>query len=286
LQYAHGLAAGEFIQPFLNRPQDLSTAAGERILSALWVTGVVGWGFWTREGRWLAVVFVSTLLPLLVVYTSGRYLYLPSVGYCALLGLAIDRIPPRLEGKLARAAVFSLMVLLPAARLYARFEALPRQVGFGIERGGLRTLLDAGLGLDAGRPLVLLDFPGTWFEAQFTAPTLAVVEDVPLRKLQFLTRTGGASSSPTLTARVLDEHSLELWRSGAALIGHDPTFDFDPAYLPRGTSVRRAGYSVTVTEAAAGTPVRAHVRFDAPLSELRIHAFPGARLHRAAPMMP
>jgi hypothetical protein len=282
LQYAHGLAAGQFIQPFLNTPDQLAGAEAERVLSTLWVSGLLTWGVATREGRWLASLFAITLLPLLLVYTSGRYLYLPTIGYCGLLGLAIDRLPRSLEGKLARTALATLMIALPALRLGERFAHLPRAAAFGLQRPGVRALAASGLDLSSERPLFLLEFPGTWFEMQFAAVALARGAELPA--LHFLTaRPATARAALTLTARVLDDHTLELSREGAPLNPYDPGFDFDHTWLARGASVRRAGYTVEVLEAEGGRPLRARVRFDVALSAAQLHAFPGARIVSAPP---
>jgi hypothetical protein len=282
LQYADGLAAGHLVLPFLSGPAELAEGSFGLGLSASWVALLLAWGLGRREGRWFAIQLLITLMPMLILYTSGRYLYIPSLGYCALLGLAIDgcaRRPGKVTALVLAAAAASLFVLRPAFALVETSARVPGQYALGLQKRGLRALLAAGpppAEANDGRPLFLLDFPGDWLEMQFASAAVAVHRQAEPEAFIFLTTW--QPGTPRLTARTVDARTIELWRGGAPLVAHDAAHDFDLAPLGPGDRAERRGYAVTVTETAGGVPTRASVRFDQPLMRTRLFAFPSASL--------
>jgi hypothetical protein len=280
LQYAGGLALGEFVMPFLGAPADLKGDVVALAFALLWVCGLMVWGWRRREGQWFVLLFVTTLLPMLVLYTSGRYLYLPSAGYCALLGLAIERSAVAgvgwLQRRLLPTVIAVLFVVVPGVRLADTSARIPSQYRFGLQRAALRSFGDVPL--QAGRRTFLLDFPGDWFERQFAAGALAVAQGGPPPALAYLTaRDPARSGAPALVARPVDARTVELWRGGAPLIHYDAVHDFEPAPLPPGARVVRPGFAVTVLEAIGGQPTRARVEL---LDDAFFYAFPPATLQR------
>jgi hypothetical protein len=281
LQYAGGLALGEFVMPFLGAPGDLKGDTVALVFALFWVCGLLVWGWRRRDGRWFVLLFLTTLLPMLALYTSGRYLYLPSVGYCALLGLAIERCAVagvgRVQRQLLPAAMAALFIVVPGVRLADTAASIPSRYRFGLQRAALRAFADVPL--QGGRRTLLLDFPGEWFERQFAAGALAVAQGGPPPDLAYLTaRSASLSDAPPLVARPVDARTVELWRGGAPLIHYDAVHDFEPAPLPPGARVLRPGFAVTVLESnAVGQPTRARVEL---LDDALFYAFPPATMLR------
>lgn len=277
--YAASLVTGVWVAPFLEGPSAVVAAVGvpELVLGllALSVACVVG-GRRSGPGRWFVLLGVVSLVPLVPLYTSARYLFLPSVAWCGLLGLAARACAApgtRAWARRAGAAALVLLVAVPAARNRDALAAMMPTGGGPTRSQRLASWFEeSGLALDPTRPLFLLEFPGPWYEAQFLPFVLGVELGRELPPIHVLTMAPWRAVRPLEAVRI-DAASLELWR-GERFGDHDPLhvgvpgMDFDQRRFDGAAVIDEAGYRVQVRGTSGPFAARIRVLFDRPLEEV------------------
>lgn len=195
---AIGLATplAPFLQPdeFANFNRVAGTVVGASVVGLVVLTGLR-----SRRGVAMIAFGVLTWLPTLPVYVSERYLYLPSIALCALVGETVRRGLPlwstRANGSTERQAdggagswihrgvrfvpwVFAALVVVHAyvhARTLEgkhRYISLQPRAGWGVAhalRNVRQDLENAG-----SMRLLVVDFPGDVVHAQFFEDQLRV----------------------------------------------------------------------------------------------------------------
>jgi hypothetical protein len=286
LQYAVSLVAGLPCAVFLADVGELRAnleTLFERAPGLGWLAGSAGawlavgaagtvallaFGLRERRGRFFVAWFVVLLVPMLPLYSTGRYLYLPGFGWCGLLALAGAALARR---ALPLAVVFWVLALLPQAaqcRMILGFAPL-RPPAVTLAETIAQRLRDSGLDLASGAPIWVVDLPVTWIEIQFLAPILNV-ELAGAPPVRLLCKGPIEPGSGLAEVTRVDPHTVELGRAPAAL--HQTTaVDFDQRPVREGECIRASDCEVTVLAADAQQRAqRVRVRFARPLAELQL----------------
>lgn len=240
----------------------------------LLVLGVAGCGAlltlgaFDRRGRFFVVWFLVLLLPLLPLYSTGRYLYLPGFGWCGLLALAGAALARR--SRVLAVLLWSVAVLPQAAqcRVILTFPP-PRPPAVTLSETIAHRLRDSRLDLTRNASIYLVDLPVSWIEIQFLAPILHV--ELPGAPAVRVLCKGPLQAGRGLAEITrVDAQTIELARPDSAIHQTAPV-DFDQRILQRDDRIREADYEVTVLAAdAAGRAQRVRIRFDRPLDALQL----------------
>lgn len=285
LLYAVMLVTGDAGATFLTGWEELRTLTHDVWIwvSAAVVLGLVGWGWRTRAGRVCAVVFVTMLVPMLMLYSTGRYLYLPSLGWCGLVGLAFTslRAPARVPAVLG----FLAVVGLQAVQHRAVLSGTPRwEPGRGIADVIVDVFRSTDLDLESERSVYLLDAPLTWLEIQFLEDMLFVKLSEQAPPIRVLCKAPIPPGSGQVVVRRRGEQAVDLRRPRGVLNAPHPHGDFAAAGLQPGQEIVEDGHRVTVMEVEEGRATRVRVRFDAALDGVQLGRFEptptGFRLRR------
>jgi hypothetical protein len=201
---------------------------------------IAAWGL-----GWMGI----TLLPVVMLPVGEHFLYLPSLGYCILVG---SQLPPSWEGTDARArramAVVGGFVLL---------VCLGRTIFVGlVERSSLRTVEEAAAALDRtpdAKLLLVADLPA--------GASLAFELAVSFARQGRSAKVGMLSIAPTLTAggssasvvTIAPPDRLILRREDGFLHSYIERALAGPrTSFQKGESFERDGYTVTVLDAPEG----------------------------------
>jgi hypothetical protein len=215
----------------------------------------VFWGTLTRTANartrawglgWMGV----TLLPVLALTVGEHFLYLPSIGYCVLVGSQLPQAAAEVDRSMRRGLMWTAVgVLVVALVRTILFDA-----GAAVAN---RSVEDAVAALDrdeAAKTLLVIDVPAG---ASLTFP-YAVHLARPGRPLDvetlsiapYLLSGSGAGSSVDFSAG----NRLEL-RRDAGFLGSYIERALEGPHVPfrSGETVERSAYTVTVLDAPAGT---------------------------------
>ncbi|RMG45513.1 MAG: hypothetical protein D6719_00190 [Candidatus Dadabacteria bacterium] len=276
LQYITGLSLGTYIKPFLNDASSFFSTVPlwQIIISTIWFIFLLTFALKKRTGIFFAVFFVVFLFPLLPLYSTARYLYLPSVGYCGLLALVFNTLQHRQQAfrMPVLALVIILFLLIPAFKLYIVLEDQPRQMSQPETRAEryastFKTKLNQ---LINTAPVYILDFPGSWYEIQFLPAVLKVLVPELKSNIFILTRFSERSPDAITGIKVLSENTIEIYRDTLPLYDPEPQEDFDEQRLTPGESIKRPGYTFTVLETKDDKVIKARVTFPVTLRELNL----------------
>jgi len=281
LQYCLGLAAGIPVIPFVARLSDFAHGLSP---AWLWAAGLLVPGLFlcaarTSLGRWFGVLFLVTLLPLLPLYSSGRYLYLPSFAWCGALGILAGGLP-RLRKSLPRnagRALLAALVVLPAGIHYRALSRRPVPGGYLRKAPSAERIREEFQPvverIQDGRPVFLLDFPFLWIEVQFLQPSLEEMFDRELPPVRVLTQAPFHPKYGSTRVHRIDARTLELVRGGFPLHDPKPGLEFDPRKVPAGVRIEEEGYEAEVLEAKDGQAVRLRVHFPEDLAGISLWRF-------------
>jgi hypothetical protein len=196
---------------------------------------------------WSLGWMVLTLLPVATLTVAEHFLYLPSVGYCILVGSQVPRSPADVAAAARRPmAIVGVLVLVIALVRTWLFD--------GAARDGARAIERAAIALDhapAAETLLVANLPAAASLA-FPQAVRAARPDRDVRT-EILSITSSLRSRPTDPAlvtfsppdRFVVRREEPLLRSyiERALLGPRPPFQV-------GERIERSGYSVRVTDAA------------------------------------
>jgi len=265
-EYVSGLTLGTLIEPFLiNREQLLhDTGLPQLIVSGVIFAAIFYWGWKDRLGRWFIFVFLILLAPLLVLYSSARYLYLPSFCYCGLLVPLFDKLIHNRRYFLLAASI-AVLVIVPGVqnvRQISLFTQLSPTAEEQARNLAASPMLAAGKNAAA---LFLVDFQLDWLANQFLQPTMEVVSGQTIPPLSVLTVNHGAERPAHI--QQVDSHTIEIDRRGGFLYNPDHVVDVDERTVTDGMTIRRSQYTVQILESKNGRATRISVRFDKALSQ-------------------
>lgn len=270
VQYFSSLSVGTTVQPFLNNAWELFNRVG---IWELWL-GVVAFivillsGFVSKKGVWLGFVVLLTLAPLLPLYSSARYLYLPSIGYCAVLGLLLGKLFS--SSGSTKYVLFPLVCLfflvVPALRLLLIYENFPKELTAKKTPAQYYAQLfkASDLALEPKRPVFLVDFPGNWATMQFfpdaldilledSLPPFFVLSQLPPKERDSFTKLKREAGGSIILSR-----AKGLFRTASNRgIG-----SFEPRALFVGDLIDKEIYQVEVLKIDEGVSQKIKVKFD------------------------
>ncbi len=248
--------------PFWRTHPLLLVAAGALVVRIFWVTvqRSPGWATPAWGLGWMGL----TILPVMALTVGEHFLYLPSMGYCVLVGSQLPRSPEAVDQAMRKGllgtAIAVLAVLLVRTVLFdaGAFKAdrAIAEVVAALDRApSAKTVLVADLPAAAS-----LTFP-------FAVHQARPERDVKLETLSIspaLFRSGGPSSA-TFVAR----DRLEFERDGGFLTSYiERALEGPPQPFHPGQTVERSTYTVTVQDAPAGTLRSFAVRLHDPETTL------------------
>lgn len=225
--YSGNLFAAEATVPFADA-QTVSMVHHPAVLICGWVLfGAIAWILRRDRRFWLFLLLGAlTWLPTSFVYLSERYLYLPSVAYVGILGLAVLNFPK---------VVNWLSLLLVAYAAFQSAKLFERHAVIAQQPGSVEEMLHQ---LGPVRPqiqndvrLLLVNTPGLFVRAQFMQEILRVVLDHPGLEVGVLTMMPGQNGTE--------------WRAG------DP-----PPLMGAGVQVRQSASRELVLSGRSGTIIQ------------------------------
>jgi hypothetical protein len=214
-----------------------------------------------------------TILPVLALTVGEHFLYLPSMGYCILVGSqvprsasAVDRTMRKglLGTAMAVVAILVVRTVLFDSGAYKADRALHETVEAIDHFPGAKTVLMADLPATAS-----LTFP--YAVRQLRPETQASIETLSISPSLLTGDTGSSSASFVAPDRV------ELERDGGFLTSYiERALEGPPRAFRPGQTFERSTYTVTVLDAPAGTLRSFAVRLHDPESTLVLGNVGGA----------
>ena len=198
--------------------------------------GVAAWGL-----GWMAV----TVLPVMMLTVGEHFLYLPSMGYCLLVGSQLPAAPSAIDGKQRRAlAIVAALVMAVCFGRTAMFYAFSRSAA--------RAIDEAVIAIDRApqdKLLLVVDLPASAALAFPHAVRLARPErSLDVEMLSLLPRVmPDADDLSAVTFPAPDR--VELRRGNGYLDSYlERALEGPPVAFRAGQIIERPGYRVTVLE--------------------------------------
>lgn len=249
--------------PFWKAHPLLLVAFGALIVRIFWVTvqrapdrATRAWGL-----GWMGI----TILPVLSLTVGEHFLYLPSIGYCILVGSQIPRETGAIDAALRKGLLVTAIGVL--AVLLVR-TVLFDSGAYKADRA-ISEVTDALDHAPAAQTVLVADLPAT---ASLTFPyalrQLRPDRSLRVETLSVSTALVSGDTGPSSASFVAPDR-LELRRAGGFLQSYieralqGPAVDFHP-----GEVFERSTYTVTVTDAHAGTLRSFAVRLHDPANTL------------------
>lgn len=274
LQYGQGITTGFFIEPFLAQPAVFLTKLGavELALGAFSLMLVIFCGLKFPRARIYLCFFLVPLLAILPLYSSARYLYAPSFGYCGILGVMLEKLFKN-RHILISLLLLGILVALPAARLRRQLDTC---AGGDVARpeAHITKLIDS-LALDDEKikAAYFLDFPFSWLQNQFLQSTVEQMLGKKLPRLVVLTRASPRSEPGPTQVKFIDEQTLELSRGEKLLYEPDPYKDFAPRLVQTSEQIEERDYTVSVKDSVDSQATRIIVQIKAGAKEYKLFRF-------------
>ena len=271
-EYVTALVSGHHTAPFVT---DLAQAWERNrlwlVASPIAFAGVLWCSRRSAPARFGLTLLVLPLVPMLFVYGSTRYLYIPSLGYCIIVGVVAARAAARSR---SLAMLWTAVAVgLPAGMHVAFLIAVPASATSPTHSQHIvRGLDQSPLDLSGDRPVFLLDFHMDWIAVQFLPQTAEIVLDHPVPPISVLTRIPADGVDRPVELTRIDRHTVRLSRDGRPLLLPDAP-DFDPRTVSVGERIRESGYELEIIEAIEGRPTTVQIRFDLPLEQLQFARF-------------
>ncbi|MCP5042132.1 MAG: hypothetical protein GY944_13965 [bacterium] len=273
LQYCQSLVTGWPVRAFLTDFEQLleGSSAWLLALSGIAVIAILAWGWRRPTGRFFAAAFLLTLVPILPLYSSDRYLYLASLYWCGLIALASSALAA--HSRLLTVA-FAITAIAPqAVQLNSSISALPRPEQ---RRDNAAVIVDmvrnGEIDMSSDRPIYLIDAPFRWLPMQFMQDVLDVEFEPGSPRIHVLCRSPQVDANGYANLHKVDDYTLEIRRPNERLIIPDPISDLEQRDVRVGETFTEATYTVTVTEVQASHAKGIRVRFDRPLVDLQLIA--------------
>ncbi|MGH7269413.1 MAG: hypothetical protein ACREJ3_03200 [Polyangiaceae bacterium] len=223
---------------------------------------IAAWGL-----GWMGI----TLLPVATLTVGEHFLYLPSVGYCILVGSQLPADAARIDAKARRALaiVGSLVVIVCLVRT-TMFTDLSRTSSRAIDETA--SLLD---GSPAATLLLMDDLPAAAALAFPHAIKLArPARSVKVEILSLLPRVVPNASDRSIVTFSSPEH-LEIRRRGGFLHSYlERAFEGPHIPFRAGQVIDRGGYTVTILDVSGGHIDRFGVHLADPAHTLVLRSTP------------
>ncbi|MEZ5990068.1 MAG: hypothetical protein R3F30_13260 [Planctomycetota bacterium] len=247
-----------------------------------------------RDGRlwFFAAVALLCWLPTCFVYVSERYLYLPSLGFVGLLGLAAAGLERRGYGVAVR-LVLALWILHQGWWLNRKHEEITT-LPFGPARIE-QQLAAMRPSVPRGARVLALNLPGDWLQAQFFEAQCRVQLGDPALAVDVLTLMPGQKQypAPDLPPRPMGlgeevvrrgPRSFELRGTVLDDAGHRaPVMERDAPFpwadLTTGAKAGARDIEVEVLQGTATAATRLLFRLPRPLEDYTILLWEPSRVH-------
>jgi hypothetical protein len=194
---------------------------------------------------WMAI----TLLPVATLTVGEHFLFLPSIGYCILVGSQLPPSGAAIDGRARRALAYTgLAVLAVALFRTALFDA-----GAAVAERSVKQAVAALDGNETAETLLVVDVSAA---ASLTFP-YAVHLSRPDRHVDVETLSIApallSTSAPASQVDVSPPDRLELHREGGFLRSYiERALEGPGVSFARGQKVERSAYTVTVLDAPEG----------------------------------
>lgn len=270
LQYVSGLSFDTMVHAFLVIPEKLYNRLNyiQIAIAIMWLPIILIFGYLIPKIRWLIAILLVTLVPLLPLYSSSRYLYIPSFAYLILISM-LARYLWEKKGVVYKAIFISVIIthlLIPSLGYLSRGYGISAHLGKEIfnSKNIATKFLRADLPLPY-QSLFVFEFPFDWLSAQFLDSIIAIEIGDNLPSARILTRSYAFKNAAQLRMLKLDDYTLRLWREGAPLIIDEVPVDFIQAKLAVGETIRRGPIKVTALAHHKALVSDAKFKFELPL---------------------
>lgn len=280
LSYVSGMATGKNIFPF-GQPLELrinAIGAFEIILALIWLGAVSSSVYHLKRKAACLLAVGLSVVPLLFLYCSARYLYLPSMGLIGLATFTLSKLADsaQLRFKIVAAFGFIFFGILPILRLSEAMYRLP--ISYSKDPFNPAFLVRGLVETKASSKIVITGFTGDWITLQFLPDSFAVLNDSPRPAITTLAVLDDESKLKTLSINPVSDRSLIVSRTDDGPL-YEPSRlripPFPPPFLTRGTTLRKPGALFTVLEERNGVPTKLLVEFPTSISEYDLRAISG-----------
>jgi hypothetical protein len=247
LQYLTGLISGSFIVSFLMSSKEFIERDGwiEILLAALISLSLLIPLVRFPISRWLVACFAVTFAPMLLLYSTGRYLYIPALFSTALLGMLCQHVIS-IRARSIKFPVLTFLilfcVLIPILRMRDQVEVLPKLQTQGSEDLLIPQLIKHVGVLSRREPLFLLDFPHSWIEMQFMQDAVEVKLQRTIAPIYVLSTYAYQSTE----LKLINDHNVALSRTSAGLYERNFPIDLLQRELKEQEIIKEQHYQVEI----------------------------------------
>lgn len=269
LDYACSLVTGRSIATFTPGLDEVVLRHGwPRLgLAAAAFVAFCVWSLRTAPGRVGVTSFVLLIAPLLPLYSTGRYLYLPTIGLVLAFAAVIATLRPRwLALGLAAVCIGS-----QGWKICELHRSLPERpaVASGPEQA-CALFRDSVFDLapDAA-PILVAEFPMGWLPLQFLRDALEVQLDHDVPPIDALTAAPRGPEPGLLALERRDQGFVMARPNGTLYLPHQ-RMDFEQRRLAVGDTVDEERYSLVVLRDADGLATAAQITPRTPAWQLGV----------------
>lgn len=225
-------------------------------------------------GRMFIVFFLVPLLMVIPLYSSSRYLYIPSFGYCGLLALVLSELHAS-KRVIAQVLLVSVLMVAPAASLWRQLQLLPRIDTASGEDKLIAAVTRIQDDITGTKLVCFVDFPFSWLRNQFLQQIAEESLDRRLPPLRMLTAASQEDEERQTKVIKIDAHTIEISRPGGFLYEPNLRFDLAERRVTSGQVIKERDYEARVLEARNDRAVKLLVRFTVPIETIKFFRFRG-----------
>lgn len=276
ISYSASLILGSFVPPFLNSWDQLTSmvALWEIYLTSFFVALFLFLGITKRSTLIFIGLTLLFLAPLIPLYSTSRYLYIPSLFFCGFLALIFSQSSSFLVKN-----ILIIPIILPTLFLFGNLNLMGTRID---EPKTVYEKLAPFLDNSSNKPIFIINFPYSWIADQFINDTLSVLSlrDEGNPKVSILNRD---SLFKVTKINKIDTHTLEV-----SIIKTDNQnlsskySRFLPEFKPRSFSTNqkiiRSDYEVDITETSNSFPTKIFFKFNKQINTLIFLEYTGAEI--------
>lgn len=255
-QYVLGLLVGAHVPPTIFSVQSFWSrfSIGEILLVALFLFSLLLLAFNEdrKKSLWFLLVLCGSVAPLLLLYSSARYLYLPSFALCGLIAIGIVHK----KQKIFRLCAVVLIALF-TFQLSVRLSLIPQFQRENVAKviGPFEKLLSSEI-VEGKKLIFVLDFPFSWLHYQLLQQTVEESIGQPMPKIQVLTIRSNDAQHSSTTVKWEGDTDFKLSKSD-----HSPLYDREGEFKTRRLNkldrIQEAEYSFTSLKVTDGKAIEA-----------------------------
>ncbi|MEX1024436.1 MAG: hypothetical protein WD226_05100 [Planctomycetota bacterium] len=259
LEYATSLVLGRPIATFIAGLDEVVARHGWWRLagSGAALLAFAAYAVRTPPGRFGLASFALLLVPLLPLYSTGRYLYLPTIG----LVLAFAAVLVQLRSRRVAVALAVLAIGSQAWWSQDALQTLPKRPGTPTSGEQVLALFEsAPFDLAPGAPPIFVaEFPMPWLAQQFVRDSLELRLGHAVPPIQLLS-TAPRGPGPGLLDIERRGTGFAFARPNGPLYLADPRSDFEQRRVTEGEVIYERGYEFEVLRELDGLATAAEVR--------------------------